>query len=905
MNKKYWQQNFLRFTIILLFSGSLFAVSAQSSYITGKVVDAQTKETLPGVTVVVDGTSSGTNSDGEGNFKLKINPGTYSLSISYISYKTIHQANIKVEAGKETKIDFQLEAADMSLKEVEVIGKVNRESENILLLEQKQALIATQAVGAREMSRKGASNAEAAVAQVSGISKQDGVKNVFVRGLGDRYNATTLNGFPIPSEDPEYKNIALDFFSSEVIQNIAVSKVFSGSNIGDVGGAIVDINSKELMGDKALGFDVSGGINSEAVNVNFLRADASNYLGFANAAQPANNSYNFPNGLDPSTVAFPMNHSYGVSGGKLFHLGESRNPLSFFVVASHSRDYSYTKEIVRSITTGDEDPYQDQTGNKFSQNTNQLVLANANFGINRAHTIAYNFMLLHANNEYVGEYVGKHAEKHQDSDSRQGFLRRQQTNDNMLLTQQLLSDWTLSEKLKLKAGFSYNNIKGLEPDRRENYLSLRNDGSYSLTGSNRQKRFFSELKENDFNVNSSLNYKLNDAFENKYSSLEAGYAGRFVNDRFEAIEYNYDPYSGSFLLEDLKLDQLYNQANYSDGDFGMKKGEVNYYHVGKYVHSAYLKGNYQLTSKLTGNVGFRLDYVDMTVDYSVDHTSPGSESLDKKFYYLPSLNLKYDVDNKNSLRLGVSKTYTLPQSKEISPYRYVNIGFASQGNTDLKPSDNYNFDLKWDYYLSPSELLSLTGFYKHVANPIARVEAGNSAGVLKYDNISEFAKVAGLELELRKNIINNVNTATSNVNRLSLGLNASYIYTNLGSDVLNPERKIQLEGAAPFIGNFDISYNLMKNEKNLLASLVFNYFSDRVHTIGMLGFKDIVEEAVATLDFVSSYKFNKKFSLKLKASNLLDPSYRLTRERSNSNAKVTLNEYKKGINISLGVSYEL
>jgi len=49
------------------------------------------------------------------------------------------------------------------------------------------------------------------VAQVSGISKQEGVKNVFVRGLGDRYNATLLNGFPIPSEDPEYKNIALEF----------------------------------------------------------------------------------------------------------------------------------------------------------------------------------------------------------------------------------------------------------------------------------------------------------------------------------------------------------------------------------------------------------------------------------------------------------------------------------------------------------------------------------------------------------------------------------------------------------------------------------------------------------------------------------------------------------------------
>ena len=139
-----------------------------------------------------------------------------------------------------------------------------------------------------------------------------------------------------------------------------------------------------------------------------------------------------------------------------------------------------------------------------------------------------------------------------------------------------------------------------------------------------------------------------------------------------------------------------------------------------------------------------------------------------------------------------------------------------------------------------------------------------------------------------------------------MGLNASYIYTGLRVEVPGtPSKDVQLEGAAPFIGNFDISYNLSDNDRNLLASLVFNHISDRVHTIGMLGFKDIVEESVSVVDFVSSYKFNKRFTLKLKASNLLDPSYRLTRERSNSTEKVTLNEFKKGVNFSVGLSFEL
>src|SRR5690606_29961793 len=106
-------------------------------------------------------------------------------------------------------LDFEMSSDDISLQEVEVVARANRESENILLMEQRQALLATQAVGARELSRKGIGDAQAAVAQVSGISRQEGVKNVFVRGLGDRYNVTLLNGFAIQSEDPQYKNIAL------------------------------------------------------------------------------------------------------------------------------------------------------------------------------------------------------------------------------------------------------------------------------------------------------------------------------------------------------------------------------------------------------------------------------------------------------------------------------------------------------------------------------------------------------------------------------------------------------------------------------------------------------------------------------------------------------------------------
>lgn len=877
---------------------------AQTGTIKGIIKDAKTNEPLIGASVLVEGTTNGAAADLDGNYVIQnVAAGTHTLIVSYVSYNQITHTGVVVESNSETVLDFEMSSDDITLQEVEVVARVNRESENILLMEQRQALVSTQAVGSRELSRKGIGDARAAVAQISGISRQEGVKNVFVRGLGDRYNATLLNGFPIPSEDPEYKNIALEFFGTDIIQNIGVNKVFSGNSYSDVGGAIIDISSKELLNDQELVLDLSGGLNTAAMGKDFLRQDGSDYFGFANNNRPSDNQYDFSNSLDPSQISLPMNHSYGLSGGKSFKLGKKNNPLSFYGVASHSTDYSYTEEIVRNANTIG-NIWQDQKGDKYSQNTNQLLLGNLMFGINKKHTLHYNFMLIHANDQSVGKYSGHNAERHQDSDSGMGIVIRQQTNDNLLIVNQLMTNWLLTNSLKLDAGISYNTVKGLEPDRRENYFSLSEGNTYNLTRSNRNKRFFSELKNRDINPKVALTYSLLDRFGSDNSSISIGYTGRFVNDEFKALEYNFSPIGmPAFSMDGLSLDELY-ENSLRDRTLRMTTGKTNSYDVTKNIHSVFGEASYQLAENITANIGLRMDKVDLSVTYDVAHTTAGEVTIDTA-YFLPSLNLKYDLNDKNSLRLGASKTYTLPQSKEISPYQYVNISFASQGNPNIKPSDNYNIDLKWDYYLSPGELLTVTGFYKYIERPIGRVDQANSAGLLTYDNISDHAIVGGIEFEFRKNIFNRYDSQRERMNRLSLGLNASYIHTDMLLNILNTEpRKSGLEGASPFLTNADISYHYTKGEKNIVASLIFNYFSDRIHTVGATGFKDIMEEGVPTLSFASTYSVNRRLSFKLNASNLLNSPYRLSRENSVSDDKVILNEFKKGQDISLGISYE-
>ena len=233
----------------------------------GAVKDKLSKEPLIGATIRLIGTQAGAVTDMDGNFELNaggVLEGMYDIEIKYVGYKTEVRRKVRVENGKLVILNLELETDAQELADVVVVAKKNRENENMLLLEQQKAVIAVQSVGVKELSRKGVSDAEGAVTKVSGVSKQDGVKNVFVRGLGDRYSSTTLNGLPIASPNPDNKLIPLDLFPSSTVQNITVSKVYDASAFADYSGAHIDISTKENVTDEFLNvsFNVGGRFNT-------------------------------------------------------------------------------------------------------------------------------------------------------------------------------------------------------------------------------------------------------------------------------------------------------------------------------------------------------------------------------------------------------------------------------------------------------------------------------------------------------------------------------------------------------------------------------------------------------------------------------------------------------------------
>lgn len=869
--------------------------------IKGQIKDSDSKEPLIGATVQIIGSSMGAVTDIDGNFQLAgVEDGIYDIEIKYVGYKTVVKRQIKIEDNRIVTLDFELKADTQMLSDVTVVAKANRESESVTLLEQKKSIVAVQSVGAKELSRKGVGDAQGAVTKVSGISKQEGVKNVFVRGLGDRYNLTTLNRFPIPSEDPEYKNIALDFFSTDIIQSVDVNKTFGGTMASDVAGAGINISSKELVGRSELKASVSAGANTNVMRSGVMQMDGVNAFGFAQSSEPEAdlNAYSFHNSLDPSKKNAPVNQSYMLSGGKEWNWGT--DVFSVYMVGSHDKKYAYYDEEVRnSITSGDLS--QDMKGDISKIETSQLLMAGLNYRHSDKLHLQYDLMMVHAARESVGDYWGMDAD-FQSSDTYEGFMRRQQVNDNRLLVNQLSGVWKFAPKWSLDAGISYNKIKGMEPDRRINNLVKTASGYVPMKGTGVQQRYFSELNEDDINLRAGFTYKLPDAYGSEFSSVNFGYTGRLVTDGFSATEYDLSVIrQQSFDATDVKFDRYYNQGNLDKGFF-MQDRNQDEYDVDKKIHSVYAEATYQLSEHFIANVGVKYDNVNLGVNYRVNRGgTKGSQSIDKD-YVLPSVNLRYNFNDKHALRFGASKTYTLPQAKEISPYRYISVSFNSQGNPDLKPSDNYNADLKWDFYLSGSELFSIGAFYKYIKNPISRIEVASAGGFLSYENIADHAMVAGAEVEFRKDLFSR--KTAEEIHKLTFGVNGAYTYTHAKVSLATVSTGSQLEGAAPWIVNSDLSYQLQKGKYNLTSTLVFNYFSDRIYTIGTEGFQDIMEKGIPTLDFVLSAKMGNRFSLSMKAANLLNASHQLTRKGNADNREVVLSKYKKGVDLSLGISYE-
>ena len=875
----------------------------------GLLTDKETNnEPLPFANVVIKGTTIGATTDFDGNYSIKVPAGTHVVQFSFLGYKTIEKT-FTIKADETIVINQLMSASEgVSLDEIVVKSSTSKEKTSALILEQKKAVSIKTSIGAQELSVKGVSDAEGAVTKTAGVSK--GSKNIVVRGLGDRYNSTTLNGLPLPSDDPEYKNISLDFFDTSIIKNIGINKVFTSEIAGDVGGANVDIVSKELIKKSLLNVGVSAGINTQSVSKEFLTIDGTNRFGTQNLSIPVNDlgNYSFGNSFKPNSQNFQMNNSFSFAGGKKYDIKD--DSFSFFVVGAFDAGYNFLEGNIKQTTSAGA-IFQDQDFSKYEYNVSQVVMANLKYKFDAGHSIAYNHLFIHNNKQSIGDYFGE-VNPEQDGDLE--FQRRQQTNNNEVYVNQFLANYKFSDRFNFEAKGSLNFIRGNEPDRRTNKYLLR-DGFYSpqTSSAGENERFYSKLEENDYAAKGKFSYKLKDD-EEDISVLEFGGDYRYTERLFSATIFNHD-FSTRVAIDIENPDAVFNQSSIDNNIFELETGRGNgsnpnafvpfTYRGKRQIFGAFGNAVYQISDNLIASAGLRFEKIQQRVTFNTNiaQSSVEGPSFLDRIYVLPSFNIKYNFNENSIFRLAGSQTYTFPQFKETAPFKYQDVTFSSQGNANLKPSDTYNLDAKYEYYFSSSELITFTGFYKFIKDPISRSEIPSGGNTLTYLNVGNDASVYGIELEARRKVVEKEEQDLE----VFAGLNTSFLVSNVnldsGSVAQFTNATSDLEGATPFLLNADISLNKKINDNTLISSLVFNYFSERVYSVGTRGFENVLEKGIPTLDLVSSYQFNKNYSVKLKATNLLNPDFQLTRAGFNGGDNVVLRNYKKGVNLSLGFTY--
>jgi len=927
---------------ITLLCLSQFINAQEKGTLKGLLSDKESNnEPLPFANVVIKGTTIGTTTDFDGKYTLSVPAGSHIVVFSFLGYKAVEKP-FTIKAGETVTINQIMSAEEgVALDDVVIKTTTTKDNANALLLEQKKATVIKESIGSQELAKQGVSDAAGAVSKISGVSKQEGSSNVYVRGLGDRYLNTTMNGLSLPSNDVNKKNIDLNLFQSEVIQSVSISKAYSPEFYGDFAAGNVNIVSKEYKGDGFFDVAVGTGVNTRAAGKDFKKTKGTGHVGFFRRYKHNPFAQVLSHGIDPENGGEPINLNIGLSGGKSFDFGDDSR-LSLYATASFQNGYEYREGPAVDFTNVFKVRYP--TAQEYEYTTATTVMGNALYKINDDHKVKYTSMFLNSSSDQVGYFGVNGLGENRDAilNTDEGFFQLNvQFNQDLIFVNQLTGEHDFynatdeDPEFKLTWGIGFNNVFSHEPDRRrislENYqFSLDNDPTTNASFYNNivfdNQRYFQKIIDSELNSRINLEQVVSDNF-----SLNYGFNGRRKTRNFENIRYGYDFLTPNVEIADPNnIDSVINIENfrnvyntevfnsvdpsrYPTANFP-GRNENTYF--GKLsVFGASLGGVLQVGEKLTVVPGIRLESFEQFISYDVININPNDPKFRnaKETFWLPSLNLKYALNDDQNLRFTFSKTVSVPEFKEVAPFVYEGVTQRIGGNPDLLDnpsfSDVFNIDLKYEWFINRGEVLSLSAFGKQINDPVNLVIASDATGVQRYFRTGDKATILGVELEARKNLI----TDEDDNAQLTAGFNFTYmhteqdLYANVSGSAFTTSfnrATDQLQGASPILVNANINYSPTKWENyKPTATLVFSYFADRIDALGSGQIGNIVEKSVPTLDFVWKNNIGENIEINFSASNILDPRIERVREGTPL-GDIVLSGYNRGSNISLGFNYK-
>lgn len=907
--------------------GESAAAVADPGTISGVLTSSDDGSPIEGARVFISGIAEQVRSGEEGRFSIEVPAGVYSISVLHSGFNTLTRDDLEVVARGTAEVALGLTPAGSELPEFVVIAPYISGSLASVMAERRESDGVTDVLSAEQISRAGDSDAAGALKRVTGLTLVDG-QYIYVRGLGERYSSVALNNANIPSPDPTRRVVPLSLFPTDVIEAVVVQKTASANLPGEFGGGTVQLRTVSFPPELTAKLSLSLGYrdNTTLEDGQDYKGSDSDWLGWDDGARDlpeslaaaiaagqflTPRSFTNPDGFTPEEIevfgqGLAAKSTYdilsqtvppdvGASGsfGNSFEFGDGSR-WGFLTAFQYNNKWADLNEIRREFSAVSGGGLQLADELDVIRTVNLIDTSMfANLGVEFAENqkVGVNAMLLRQTEDET-----KISEGVEDSQQLRRF--EFQWIENQLLSYQAVGSHTLPfEDLTIDWQYSDAAATREEPNTRRYRRDDDNqDGVYLVStrpDSNEQTWSDLEDKLNHWSVDSTLPLEFGSnalAVSGGWGDLERereasirtfAFQGRVPNDLLTLpySELFTDPYISPSIL------QLRESTRATDT-----------YTATQTLESKFLNLDLSLfNEQFRISAGLRDEDNQqqvVTADLSNPNAPPVIAEIDQADR-LPSAAVTWAFSQHAQLRAAYAESLNRPDFRELSPAPYLDplLDIVTVGNPNLVTAELKNYDLRWEYYFSPSESFSIAGFYKEFTNPIEKTfSSGGSARIITLQN-ARAADLSGVEVDYSHSLgwIEKFDwldwladfelwfIGPFDWENYYIAFNYAWIESSVEIDTsqttqTNPDRPLQ--GQSPWVVNFQIGY---KNPDSPTEwTLLYNEFGERIAQAGVLGQPDIYEQPFPQLDLVYKRRLAEDWQFTLKLKNLLDPNVEFT-----------------------------
>ncbi|GAB4241392.1 MAG: TonB-dependent receptor [Ekhidna sp.] len=945
-----------------MFSATLFG---QNGIIRGTVIEDSNGEPLFGVTVQIKGTTNGAITDFEGKFEISVAPGQYDLQASFVSFQTVTITGLQVEDGGVTVIDqIRLKEDVALLDEVVVTAEVVKTTEAALLTVKRKSANLVDGISATSFRKIGDSDAASAVKRVTGVSVEGG-KYVYVRGLGDRYTKTMLNGLDIPGLDPDRNSLQMDIFPTNLIDNMMVLKTAVAEMPADFTGGVVNIETKDFPDQKILDISLSTTYNpSMHFNSDYLTYNGSStdWLGYDNGLRdlPPNarmeeipTPFNpnttdeevssFIRAFDPQLGAIRQTNFMDISGSITYanQLKVRDNSIGFFFSGTYKKSSRYFDDV----TYGEfQRPAETDEYELALSTVQDGQLGEYNILLGGLAGLAYKtqnskFRLtgMHLQNgeSRAGKFM---VENNGEAVGQSGYIA---SRDNLEYNQRGLTNIFLNGEhhfgnntweVEWKTSPTFSSLE--DPDIRNTAFTIGDvNTNFNAGQGGFPQRIWRSLDE--FNLANRLDITKDYSWLGNDAKLKFGGSYVFKERDYEILNYSVQFFGSQPSWSGDANDVLTDENLYPNGTLYYSSGNPtpnsNAYSSTVDNFGAYISNEFKFR-KLKTVAGLRVEnFVQRHTGRDQDFANgdPNGINLENEkvldsFDFFPSLNLIYELKERQNLRFSYSRTVARPSFKELSfaqiidpiTNRQFNGGLYSIGEWDGNLRETYinNYDVRWELFMDRAQLFSVSAFYKRFNDPLELVRIAVQQTSTEYQprNVGD-GQLMGVELEFRKNLDfissalspfslrGNVTLVKSEIDMTPTEFNARKSFEKDGETVDDTR---EMAGQAPYLINLGLGYENF--QYGLDATLSYNVKGSTLYIVGGGLFPDVYSEPFNSLNFNLNKTFGReqRASLNLNVTNILDDTLEEVYKGFEAQDR-PFTRFRPGTSISVGFSYSI